>query len=335
MRSICAYRTLGTVTALLAASVAVGGCSGAPVPDANDTAPVLEATDAGGGGGSGGSTGAPGNGAGGASSGGSDDAGAPNGGNTGGGATEDAGSSGSGGDDAGSTSGSNARDAGTDAGAASGDASAAWDLTGWQLQLPIGSTDSPMMVDNPNGFSDAYFYVDTDGALTFMDPRTGVTTSGSLHPRSELREDTSGWPATGTNVMTATVAVPLVPQKVTIGQIFQAPNAPSKPLLELQYVAGGTIQVLLEDTNQGGSSTTPQVGTVTDTAQFDYTLSLSNNQIAVTINGKTTNLTLPSSFDGEKFYFKWGDYDQTATAGAQTTTPGTIVKFYAHSVSHS
>jgi hypothetical protein len=301
----------------------IGGCSGASGADLNGAASSAAQDDAGTVAGGGGSTvGSSNGGTGGGESGSSnDDAGG--GSANGGGGEADGGS----GDDGGS--------GGTDADAGAAKGPGSWNLTGWRLQLPIGATDAPTTIDNPNGVTNAYFYVDSDGALTFMDPRTGVTTKGSLHPRSELAEDTSGWSAAGTNVMTATVAVPLVPDKVTIGQIFQSPSAPSKPLLELQYVAGGKIQVLLESTNQGGTSTTPQVGTVTDKAKFDYSIALSNNAIAITINGATTNLAVPSSFDGEKFYFKWGDYDQTATAGSESTTPGTIVKFYAHAVTHS
>jgi hypothetical protein len=312
---------------LLAASLVAGlyGCSGASgsaVTSGNGATLGAADDDAGSGGsGNGAGGGSPGTGGGGA--------GEPDAGGGAGGSRDDAGAGTDGGTESESDGGSS-----DDAGSGSSDsddaaekADGSWDLTGWTLQLPIGSTDSPTMIKNPNGFTDAYFYVDTDGSLTFMDPRTGVTTSGSKHPRSELAEDTSGWSASGTNVMTATVAVPLVPDTVTIGQIFQSPSAPSKPLLELQYVAGGKLQVLLESTNQGG--------TVTDKAKFDYTIALSHNAMAITINGTTTNLTVPSSFDGETFYFKWGDYDQTATAGAQTTTPGTIVKFYAHKVTHS
>ncbi len=168
-----------------------------------------------------------------------------------------------------------------------------------------------------SGFTDIYFYTDTtDGAMTFLDPTTGVTTSGSLHPRSELREVTNGWPTTGTNTETVTVAVPQVPSTVTIGQIFQSPPAPSKPLLELQYLKGGKLQVLLESTNQGGSSTFHTVGTVTDGSTFTYELSLTGTTITITINGTATPLTLPSSFVGESFYFKCGDYDQTATVAS-------------------
>jgi Alginate lyase len=215
-----------------------------------------------------------------------------------------------------------------------------FDLSGWQLQLPIGSTGSPTMISGSQlagstGFTDIYFYTDkTDGAMTFMDPTTGVTTSGSLHPRSELREVTNGWPTTGTNTETVTVAVTQVPSTVTIGQIFQSPPAPSKPLLELQYLKGGTLQILLENTNQGGSSTFHTVGTVTDGSQFTYELSLTGTTITITIDGTASTFTLPSSFVGESFYFKCGDYDQTAVAGTPGTTPGTVVKIYALDVVH-
>jgi hypothetical protein len=187
----------------------------------------------------------------------------------------------------------------------------------------------------PNGFTDIYFYTDqTDGAMSFMDPPTGVTTSGSLHPRSELREVTSGWSTAGTNTQTVTLAVPVVQGTTTIGQIFQAPPSPSKPLMELQYASGGTIKVLLESTNQGGSSNTYTVGSVTAGSTFTYELSLTGTTIAVTLNGAVKTYTMPSSFVGESFYFKVGDYDQTAVAGTPGTMPGTIVKVYALKVVH-
>ena len=44
--------------------------------------------------------------------------------------------------------------------------------------------------------------------------------------------------------VTVTLAVTQVPNDVAIGQIFQAAPAPSKPLLELQYVKGGTLRPL-------------------------------------------------------------------------------------------
>jgi hypothetical protein len=149
-----------------------------------------------------------------------------------------------------------------------------------------------------------------------------------------LREVTKGWSTAGTNTETVTLAVTEVPDHVAIGQIFQAPPAPSKPLLELQYLKGGKLKVLLEDTNQGGSSTLHDVGTVADGSTFTYQLSLTDTTIAVTIDGASSTFTLPSSFVGESFYFKCGDYDQTAVAGTPGTTPGTVVKVYALEVVH-
>lgn len=216
-----------------------------------------------------------------------------------------------------------------------------FDLSGWQLQLPSGMPKLPDIIlgsqlAGADGYTSLYFYTDqSDGAMTFLDPTTGVGTQNATHPRSELREVTDGWTTAGTNTETVTVAVPEVPSLVTIGQIFQAAPAPSKPLLELQYAKGGTVQLLLEATNQGGKSATHPVGTVSDGAKFTYELSLTGTTITVTINGKVSTFTLPATFVGESFYFKCGDYDQTATVGDTAgTTPGTIVKIYALSVVH-
>jgi hypothetical protein len=215
-----------------------------------------------------------------------------------------------------------------------------FDLSGWELELPIGS-GSPQIIPGTqlagaNGFTDVYFYTDkTDGAMTFMDPTSGVTFSGSLHPRSELHELTSGWSTAGTNTQTVKLAVVQVPDHVCIGQIFQAPPAPSKPLLELMYYSGGAVKVLLEQGNTGGSAAPMKtVGAVTDGSMFTYELSLTGMTISVSVNGQTTSLGLPAAFVGESFFFKVGDYDQTAGSGTPGTQPGTVVKVYALQVVH-
>jgi hypothetical protein len=210
--------------------------------------------------------------------------------------------------------------------------------------LPIdssgGGTGSPQVIAGTqlagaSGFTDIYFYTDkTDGAMTFMDPTKGAVTSGSQHPRSEFHELTNGWTTAGTNTQTVSLAVVQVPDTVTIGQIFQAPPAPSKPLLELQYHAGGAISVFLETSTSGGSGGSQPVGSVTDGSKFTYELSLTGTTISVSINGKATSIDLPSAFVGESFFFKVGDYDQTASNGTPGTQPGTVVKVYALQVVH-
>jgi hypothetical protein len=122
-----------------------------------------------------------------------------------------------------------------------------FDLSLWELQEPVGSAGSPTTVSPAAlvaGFHDSYFFTDpNDGAMTFWDPESGVTTADSSYPRSELREmngdgSPANWPVTGTSTLSATVAVTEVPDHVCIGQIHigtaiqSGLAASTKPLLE-------------------------------------------------------------------------------------------------------
>jgi hypothetical protein len=147
-----------------------------------------------------------------------------------------------------------------------------------------------------------------------------------------MRENAT-WATSGTNIIDATVAVTKVPSNTTVGQIFQG-DGPSKPLCELQVTSSGVVNLLLENTNQGGDADEHKVGTVTIGQKFTYEMQLSGTTITVKINGAATNFTMDSSFDGETFYFKAGDYDQSATSGTPLTSPGTVVKFYALKITH-
>jgi hypothetical protein len=91
---------------------------------------------------------------------------------------------------------------------------------------------------------------------------------------------------------------------------------------------------LLETTNQGGKSTTPHITTVSLGKKFDYELQLSGTTITVTVNNVTTTFPVPASFIGESFYFKAGDYDQSAVEGTPSKTASTVVQFYALSIKH-
>ncbi|GFZ32496.1 hypothetical protein CSC2_30220 [Clostridium zeae] len=216
-----------------------------------------------------------------------------------------------------------------------------FDLSKWFLQLPTGSsgnvdTVSSAALQGQNGYTNPYyFYTDsTDGSMVMMDPKTGWTTSGSQHPRTEFHENTNGWSTSGTNILSATAKVTQVPSNTCIAQIFQAAPAPSKPLCELQYKNDGTVNLFLENTNQGGGGTTTQVGSVPLGTKFTYELKLQGTTITVKINGTASTFALPSTFIGENFYFKAGNYDQSATSGTPSTTPGTVVKFYALTITH-
>ena len=101
-----------------------------------------------------------------------------------------------------------------------------FDLSHWYLQLPTingvltgasGNVDTFSPEQLTAGATNAYFYTGPDGAKTFWAPDDGSTTSGSTHPRSELREElipdnvNTNWTLYGTHIMTASCVVSNVP----------------------------------------------------------------------------------------------------------------------------
>ncbi len=109
-------------------------------------------------------------------------------------------------------------------------------LTNWKLTLPIGVPKHPTEIKQPKLATykiDPWFLPTQDGnGIRFRAPVTGVTTSGSKYPRSELREMTNSgttnasWSSTsGTHTMVLEQAIIAVPQKkqhVVAGQIHDA-----------------------------------------------------------------------------------------------------------------
>jgi len=246
------------------------------------------------------------------------------------GAGGSAGSSGSGGA-AGGTSGDSAGAAGENG------APGSIDYSIWQLQLPIGSGTSPTTVSPAQllaGFSDEYFYLAPDGGQIFMDPASGVTTSGSQHCRSEMREmkatgGPAAWPSSGTNKLTVTGKVLQVgggtKGHVTVGQVFNSPD--SIPLCELGYsTSRGGFDLLYEEAKGGGSTVDLKTKVALNTP-YTFTLELSNGVLQVSVNGTQLYTHTPSAgIVAKTFYFKFGNYDQTASAGPASTTPYTIVE---------
>jgi len=208
----------------------------------------------------------------------------------------------------------------------------------FSLQLPTGSNGNPTQIFTSqldSGYTDSpYFYTDPiDGSMVMMDPHQGWATNGSLHPRTELHEN-ANWSTSGTNVLNATLAVTQVPSNTTVAQIFQG-SGPLKPLCELQFNADGNVNLFIENSNQGGGGPSYQINWVGIGNLFTYQLSLEGTTISCTVNGVTKTFGLPSSFDGEQFFFKAGNYDQSAVNGSPSTSGGsTYVKFYALNIQH-
>jgi hypothetical protein len=250
-----------------------------------------------------------------------------------GGASENGGASQSGG------SGSQAGGAGANAGGQGGGTPMPIDYSIWQLQLPTGSGTSPTTIPPSQllmGYKDAYFYPSTtDDGQMFMDPPTGITTSGSTRCRTELRESepngkAAAWHATGTNTMTVTGKV-VKGSGVTVAQVFDGGGG--NTLCELQYTGGG-FSVFYEE-NKGAGGSTKLSGSFPANTKYTFILSLSAGVLTVTINGKQLYSHTPSSgTQASTFYFKVGNYDQGTSAGPISTTAHSIVEDYTVDVVH-
>ncbi|MFI1095677.1 polysaccharide lyase family 7 protein [Streptomyces sp. NPDC020917] len=219
-----------------------------------------------------------------------------------------------------------------------------FNLSVWELQLPVGSPGSPTTIPSSqlqgsNGFQDDYFYTDgRDGAMTFWAPEKGVTTPNSNYARSELREMNSNgsaanWSLGGSHKLKATLRVVSVTSNVCVGQIHLGTGGSStKPLIELYVHANGDIVAGTENSPSGGQ-TPHTVGHVSVGKTWSYTIGVSGGDtIDLTVNGSTTHYAIPSSFDAYKMYFKAGSYNQSSS---DSTTKGARVAFYGLTVAHS
>jgi hypothetical protein len=219
-----------------------------------------------------------------------------------------------------------------------------FNLSVWELQLPIGSPGSPTTIPpsrlaGSGGYTNpAYFWSDkNDGSMTFWDPESGVTTPNSSYPRSELREmnadgSAADWPISGTHTLSARLRVVSVTKSVCVGQIHLGTGGSStKPLLELYYHSNGDVVLGLEN-SPGGGQTSHTLTNVPLGTQFSYTLAITGGQIQVTVNGAEHTYPIAAGFGAYHQYFKAGDYNQSASS---STSNGAKVKFYTLTVAHS
>jgi hypothetical protein len=201
--------------------------------------------------------------------------------------------------------------AGAEAGGQSGGPSMSIDYAIWQLQLPTGSGHSPTTIPPQKllmGYQDAYFYAAPDNGQMFMDPPTGITTSGSTRCRTELRESletgaAASWHSTGTNTMTVTGKI-VKGSNVTVAQVFDSGGG--NTLCELQYNGSG-FSVFYEE-SKGSGSLTPLNTSLALNTSYTFVLSLSSGVLTVTIDGKQLYSHMPSSGTlASTFYFKVGN----------------------------
>jgi hypothetical protein len=213
-----------------------------------------------------------------------------------------------------------------------------FDLTHWYLGLPDATASSIQPSQLEAGYTSAYFYTGTDGAMIFWAPVTGGTTSGSTYPRSELRELIAGvdnstginWNALGTHVLTAQCRVLQVPStgKVIIGQI----HGGTQPLCKIYY-SSGTIYTRVHTDATGGTENQYEFGASALNTPINYELRVVDGVLTMTINGTTHtfDFVTGSSWGSAEFYFKAGSYCQDNQGQSDE---GSRVAFYSVNASH-
>jgi len=199
-----------------------------------------------------------------------------------------------------------------------------FDLSVWQLQLPIGSPGNPTTIpssqlEGSSGYQDPghqYFFTESgDGAMVmkvYGNPSTSgcVTTANSNYCRTELKENNSWEPTAATNRLKATLYVTAASDSsVVIGQIHMDASVSTKPVIELYYHSNGDIYAGVEQTRSGGDEVLTYLANVPEGTTFTYELEYYGGVLKAAINGNFTTLST-YSLDNPLSYFKAGCYDQ-------------------------
>lgn len=212
-------------------------------------------------------------------------------------------------------------------------------LTNWYLGLPIGQSESPTNIRQPQlaTYSIDPWFVTTAGCtgVRFRAAVNGVTTSGSSYPRSELREmknngaDNASWSSTsGTHTMVVQEAITALPQDkphVVAGQIHDSSDDVSVFRLE-----GTNLYVTNGDTSHHKLVTSGyQLGT-----RFEAKFVVSGGTIRAYYNG-VLQTTISRGFSGG--YFKAGAYTQANCGNSDPCSTSNYgqVEIYGLTVTHS
>ena len=228
-----------------------------------------------------------------------------------------------------------------------------FDLSNWKITLPVDSNGSfsgtAMEVKNLSGYQHSkYFYTAADGAMTFVAPVEGATTSGSSYARSELREmngtANAAWNLQTGGFMSATLEVDAAPNRDGMGGriIVSQIHGKDDELVRLYWENGK----LYFANDQAGSNNTEtkfyfvnasgQQPDVSLDERFSYTINAKGDNLEVTIfaDGQIYKSVskINSVWQSDSFYFKAGAYlgaNETNGSGYGQTS------FYALSFNHS
>lgn len=200
----------------------------------------------------------------------------------------------------------------------------------WKLTLPIGSQGDPDEILMPAlaTFEHSKYFFDSNNRVVFRCPYGGVTTGGSVNPRTELREmwrngqyDESAWDGNrGNHRMTLRRVsinhVGQVEKQVTFGQLHDAGD--DRVMLRYEGTSD-TAGDLWVDWGQGKGQ-----GAISELILPGYTLGRVIDKIALNINNTAWRVfiddVLKADYNGsaDGCYFKAGCYPQRSSAEADS-----------------
>jgi len=202
-----------------------------------------------------------------------------------------------------------------------------FDLSAWKLQTLRESDNSFTEISNTSELkvhSSKFFYTDgTDGAMVFRVPSNGGTTSsGTKYPRVELRQTgaSGNWKLSDENehYLTAqcqVIEVAQVKPKTIIGQIHGSES--NSEMLKLRWTGYKDGECFVEARFQTNDNAGSEYGVKLATGlslgdMIDYSISMKNGEVIVTVNGNSASQTYTSQFYGttDRYYFKAGNYIQ-------------------------
>lgn len=182
-------------------------------------------------------------------------------------------------------------------------------LRNWYIGLPIGESESPKNVKQPELATykvDPWFVPTADcTGVQFRAAVNGVTTSGSSYPRSELREmngsSMASWSSTsGTHTLTVRTTVTRLPNTkphIVVAQIHDADDDVS-----VFRVEGSDLYL-----TNGDDTHYKRIGSYSLGTQIEVKFVVSGGQIKAYYNGSQV-ATISKSLSGG--YFKAGAYTQ-------------------------
>ncbi len=231
-----------------------------------------------------------------------------------------------------------------------------FDLSHYYLTLPVdslgGTNGNPVNIAASQlvgGYTNsAYFYTGSDGAMVFVCPAVGATTTGSSNPRTELREQLNtsdnsvDWLPNGLNMLTAQCVVTSVAAggEMAIAQVHG--YSVNLPLVILYYdntqnqgTIDATVKFRTDDKPiNGETDSLLTFGNVGPGNMINYRIMVSNGLVSITVNGVTRSQNIyatDANWANVSVYFKAGSY-YVNNGGTSTASQ---VSFYALTATHA